>query len=151
PTTSVLVRTAPGDDGIPVRIQRNRRVLLDRPRGIGIDLKLASHGHARGIVPLHVYSPCSAVLLIAGPRDCEIPRLVHSNGGKLLVVGSVGVYPELTALYHSVRIVALGVYPIAASILCVAGPGDHKVTIGVHGYRGVLLVIRRVRIDSKLA
>src|SRR5262249_61592144 len=87
PAAAVVVLARPGDDEVPVRVDRDRGELLVVGGG-GVDAELAAERVARGVVALGVDPPgLAAILALARPSDDEVAVGVHRHRGVPLVAG----------------------------------------------------------------
>ena len=77
----------PNDHEVTVAVHGHRWVTLFT-RGSRVDREFAVHGVSRGIESLAVNPPLVAVLVVTGPHDDEVPRIVH--GHRCLVLTIVG-------------------------------------------------------------
>src|SRR5437764_1275762 len=99
--------------------------------GDRVDAELPALCGARGAVALGVNAVgVGTVLRVALPRHHEVTGGVHRDRGVALNVGGGRVHPQLGALFHARRVVALGEDAVLGDVGAL--PGDDKVTRGVH-------------------
>ena len=161
--TSTVV---PGDDKRIIGKRRHRRIVLLTGRGIGVDQELTiTVRRAVSCEALTVDAVLAAILTVRHPGDDVTAVTETGHRRLLLMVIGMGVDLELTARNRCRRIhtrcrkllaedsvvAAVGEPGVCPGrIARLITPGHNKVTAAKIRHRWMMLVTRRVTVDSKL-
>ena len=161
--TSTVV---PGDDKRIIGKRRHRRIVLLTGRGIGVDQELTiTVRRAVSCEALTVDAVLAAILAVRHPGDDVTAVTETGHRRLLLMVIGMGVDLELTARNRCRRIhtrcrkllaedsvvAAVGEPGVCPGrIARLIAPGHNKVTAAKIRHRWMMLVTRRVTVDSKL-
>ena len=145
----ILTFTFPSNDKITIGVQGYAGVSLIIV-SLCINQKLPTRWGAIGRVTLRVDAPTIPVLAFTRPSNDKITIGVYGYAGTKLCIRSLCIHQKLTTRSAAIGRVTLGVNASKIAVLTITCPSNDKITISIHGYAGIHLMIGSHCIHQKL-